>query len=325
MLLVDACFILELFLKCKVISMQKFEFIHHEDLFPFESLARNFAMVQTLRNDSILLENQMPYVVLQQLLDLIFPDSPPLENLVYWFFVSDQKYPPTTNADATYIHLLDVVYHICYLKRKKVPSKFCYINWGFTRSATELFRSSFKIERSFCRILDITFNEGTIYIPQFKIDKTSDVVYRNLIALKETSTDRHAITSYVKLMSTTLIRSPEDAYLLERAGIIRTYDEAEDASAFFKSLCKEVVLEYFCFTDFCVKVNAYHIPLWRWRRVKGYLSITCFRWKESLKDLKRDYFRNRWSLVAFLAASFVIFLTLAQTFYTIRTYYPPYH
>lgn len=124
MFLVDACFILELFLKCRVISMQKFELIQHEDLFPFESLARNFAMVQTLRNDLMLLENQIPYVILQQLFNLIFPENPPLENLVYWFFVSDQEYPPTANADATYIHLLDVVYHICYLKRKKVPSNF---------------------------------------------------------------------------------------------------------------------------------------------------------------------------------------------------------
>ena len=71
------------------------------------------------------------------------------------------------------------------------------------------------------------------------VDKSSDTLFRNLIALEQTSIGRQAITSYVKLMSS-LIHSPEDAYLLEQAGIIITSDEVEDASSFFKSLCREV-------------------------------------------------------------------------------------
>lgn len=122
-----------------------------------------------------------------------------------------------------------------------------------------------------------------------------------------------------------LIRTPEDAYLLERAGIIITSDEVEDASAFFKSLCREVVFVDFYFEALCEEVECYQIPLWRWRRVKGYFSIMWFRWKESIKDLERDYFKTKWSFIAFFAASFVIILALLQTFYAIRAYYPPYH
>nr|XP_017245467.1 PREDICTED: uncharacterized protein LOC108217129 [Daucus carota subsp. sativus] len=36
------------------------------------------------------------------------------------------------------------------------------------------------------------------------------------------------------------------------------------------SLQEEVVLVDFCYADLCKKVNDYHIPVWRWRRVKGY-------------------------------------------------------
>lgn len=298
-------------------------------------------MVQTLTHDLMLLENQIPYFVLQKLFNLIsssktafngvYPDMS-LEDYVFWFFDSipmlrfNYLKVFINNGDGTYNHLLDMLYHVCKVTFvQKLPSKYLYNNWGFTRCATELFKSGFQIVRGHnSTIVDIRFINGKIFFPQVIIDKSSDTVFRNLIALEQTNVGRHYVTSYVKLMST-LMRSPEDVNLLERLGIIIKSDDVEDISTFFKSLCSQVAFVDFCYTDLCNEVENYQIPFWRWNRVKGYLSINYIEWKESVKDLKRDYFKNKWSSMAFLAASFVILLGIVQTFYTIRAYYPPFH
>ncbi|XP_074349505.1 UPF0481 protein At3g47200-like isoform X1 [Apium graveolens] len=342
MLLVDGCFILELFLRCKVTDMPKTNDDLHvppQDQVPFVSLAGNFTMVQTLAHDLMLLENQIPYVILQKLFNIIQSSKQTsndmfldmlLSEYAIWFFNSapmlHYKFLEITILiDDTCTHLLDLLHDACFFSFKKLPSNYYHKNWGFKRCATELLQSGFKITfGNRLLIVDIGFDAGEISIPQVIVDKSSDTLFRNLIALEQTSFGRQAITSYVKLMRS-LIRSPEDAYLLERAGIIITSDEVEDASAFFKSLCREVVFVDFYFEALCDDVENYQIPLWRWRRVKGYFSIMWFRWKESVKDLEREYFRNKWSLIAFLAASFVIVLALVQTFYAVRAYYPPYH
>lgn len=323
-----------------MINTQKFEeeFLHGppESRVPFESLAGNFTMVQTLRHDLMLLENQMPYFVLQKLFDLVsssksaHPDMS-LEDYVFWFFDSvpmlrlNYLKAPMNKKDGTYNHLLEMLHHVCKVTFvPKSPSKPVPKSWGFTRCATELFRSGFQIARGYRSIVDIRFIGGILFIPQVFIDKSSDTIFRNLIALEQTSVGRYTVTSYVKLMNT-LIRSPEDANLLERLGIIIKADDVEDISTFFKSLCSQVAFVDFCYTDLCHEVEKYQIPFWRWHRVKGYLSIKYVEWKASIKELKQDYFKNEWSFLAFLAASFVILLTIVQTFYTVRAYYPPYH
>ncbi|XP_074340834.1 UPF0481 protein At3g47200-like [Apium graveolens] len=333
MLLVDGCFILELFYRCKMINTQKFE---------DEFLQGNFTMVQTLKHDLMLLENQIPYFVLQKLFDLVSnPNTASdgthphmsLEDYVLWFFDSvpmlrlNYLKAPKNKKDGTYNHLLELLHHVCNVTFvPKLPSTRVPKSCGFTRSATQLFKSGFQIARGYRSIVDIRFIYGIIFIPQVVIDKSSDTIFRNLIALEQISVGTHTITSYVKLMST-LIRSPEDANLLERLNVIMKSEDVEDITNFFKSLCSQVAFVDFCYADLCNEVENYQIPVWRWRRVKGYLSISIkyVEWKVSYKDLKRDYFKNRWSFIAFLAAFFVIVLGILQTFYTVRAYYPPYH
>ncbi|KAK1393736.1 hypothetical protein POM88_012792 [Heracleum sosnowskyi] len=336
MLLLDGCFILELFYKCKLINIQN----NKIQSLSTDPLSGNLTMVQILRSDLMLLENQIPFVVLQKLFELI-PSSKnasigipevSLEEYIFWFFnsVPMLQYNILNIKDGSYRHLLDVLYHVCNYTSKELPSVISsndnHNNRGFRRGAAELYKSGVQITCHHSRaIVDIQFNEGDISIPQVIIDKASDTVFRNLIALEQTSIGRHLVTSYVKTM-TTLIQSPKDAYLLEQLGIITKIDVEMSTLAFFESLCREVVFVDFCFTDLCKEVNDYQIPVWRLRRLKGYCRIKYFEWKESIMDLKRDHFQLRWRPIKFLATSFVILLAFLQTFYTIRAYYHPlYH
>ncbi|KAK1381450.1 hypothetical protein POM88_028194 [Heracleum sosnowskyi] len=72
--------------------------------------------------------------------------------------------------------------------------------------------AGFQIARGYRSIVDIRFIGGILFIPQVFIDRSSDTIFRNLIALEQTSVGRYTVTSYVKLMNT-LIRSPEDVII----------------------------------------------------------------------------------------------------------------
>nr|XP_017246414.1 PREDICTED: UPF0481 protein At3g47200-like [Daucus carota subsp. sativus] len=337
MLLLDACFMLELFHRCLLISVPN----NNDQSLPLDPLAGSFPMVQALRNDLMLLENQIPYVVLQKLFDLVpdlkkvsigTPDMS-LEGHIFCFFnsVPMLQHKILNFKDGSYRHLLDMLYHdCCFSNTSKSPPSMISPhsknnkNWGLTKCATELYKSGVRLVCDQNRaVVDIRYNEGEISIPQVIIGKSSDTVFRNLIALEQTSTGGHSVTSYVKIMST-LIRSPKDADLLEQLGIIKKSDGETDASAFFERLCRGVVFVDFCYTDLCKEVNDYHLPVWKWRRLKGYYRIKYVEWKESTKDMmNRDHFQNRWHPLKFLATSILILLAFLQTFYTIRAYYHP--
>lgn len=118
-----------------------------------------------------------------------------------------------------------------------------------------------------------------------------------------------------------LIRSQKGAELLP--WITKTNSgHGEDVSIFFNSLLKEVVCKDFFYAGLCEEVNKYQrFPL-HWERVKLYLKLLADEWSESMEDLKHNYFQSRWSFISFLAASFVILLTVLQTVYAVRSYYP---
>lgn len=347
MLLVDGCFILELFYRYNVMSIKKFHEQHiistDEEQVRFELLSGNYTMMNTLTYDLLRLENQIPYIILQQLFDLM-PSSKrisigtqglSLRQHVLCFFhripmlrINVSELDSYINDATSFSHLLDVLCQVCNLTSWELPLQLTYGKWGFKRCAAELIQAGFQIicyhKSDSASIVDIKFDEGKIFIPSIVIDKTTVTLLRNLIALEQTRSGREVITSYVILMDT-LIGSEEDAKLLERLGILHNPRNFTDLSVFFKKLCTAIYSERFYFRDLCEEVENYQIPFWSWYRMKGYISIAWSRWNRSIKDLKRDYFRNRWSFIAFLTASFVILLTLLQTLYTIRAYYPPYH
>uniref|UniRef100_A0A165AAI6 Uncharacterized protein n=1 Tax=Daucus carota subsp. sativus TaxID=79200 RepID=A0A165AAI6_DAUCS len=267
MFLLDACFILEYMRRTHSLMVTQ----SSEELESLELLDGQLPIVIALAKDLMLLENQIPYNILQLLFDLI-PSS------------------------------------------RRITD------------ARELIKSGFRISLHPSRvsIVDIKFREGEIFLPSIVADRFTSPLFRNLIALEQSRNDRQVITSYVVFMRT-LLRSREDFYILEQAGIIINFDKLKDMETAFERFHMGVTSADFVFRDLCEEINNYKVPWWSCHRVTGYTTVIWFRWKASVKDLKRDYFKTRWSFLTFIAASFVILLTVAQTFYTIRAYYPPYH
>ncbi|WOG95990.1 hypothetical protein DCAR_0415320 [Daucus carota subsp. sativus] len=339
MFLLDACFILE--------YMRRIQLSRAIPWAPesLELLVSQLTIIYSLTEDLILLENQIPYNILQQLFDLIpsarrITDASgqvlSLQELAFAFFhafgnILGNNILPLKKPiqDATFTHLLDMLYQTCSSTSVISPLKMdsrTRIKWGSKSCAAELIKSGFRISLHPRRvsIVDIKFEEGEIFLPRYTHDEFTSCLFRNLIALEQSRNGRQVITSYIFFMRS-LLRSEEDFNILERAGTITNFQKSKFITSDFERLGMGVISADFIFRDLCEELNNYKVSWWRWRRVKGYTTVTWFRWKASVKDLKREYFKNRWSFLTFLAASFVILLTVAQTFYTIRAYYPPYH
>lgn len=323
-LLVDGCFIIELFYR-QVIE---------QDTSLNDPIANNPWMLSSLRHDLVLLENQIPFFVIQQLYDNIkkqpqpsprfnIPRDHSLTSLALSFFypemdVKQEMIPPDP------YHLLELLHKFCLPKSDQ--SRSGSETQGFDRCASDLIKAGiqFKMNNSL-HLLDIKFNSnnGVIEIPPLSIDAES--LLRNLIALEQCDFSHSPsktchVTSYA-LMMRSLIRSSVDAKLLQKKGIITSdLERSGNVLGLIQGICKNVVFsKNFYFDELCKDVNEYRGSRCHWQRQK---AIWTFRYHRYFAELKRDYFSSPWKVIAFLAGLVLLILTGLQTFYTVRSYYP---
>ncbi|KAJ3679516.1 hypothetical protein LUZ60_017527 [Juncus effusus] len=161
------------------------------------------------------------------------------------------------------------------------------------------------------RFWDVQFENGVLKIPRILIHDGTKSLFLNLIAFEQChlDTSRNMITSYVIFMDN-LINSEEDVRYLHDRGIIEHWlGNDKDVSDLFSRLCQEVVFD---FNDSYLSSLSDHVN-------KYYNN----RWSTWFASLKHNYFSNPWAIISFFAASVLLLLTFAQTFYTVYSYYVP--
>ncbi|GMP85766.1 hypothetical protein CsSME_00038806 [Camellia sinensis var. sinensis] len=353
-LLVDGCFLLELFLK--------YSGNHEEDKVEDHHI-NNARTIATLQHDLALLENIIPFSVLETLFDIIkFHVTQPVRSsftehnvatLALLFFKSAlglrDEAIRSKSSKPFGKHLLDILHRFYLhtsLKRHKILHKSHHpisnitrhddddgqrlLIHGFENCATQLLKTGIQFqgktdttpEENF---LDIEFTTEVVKMPLLEIREATESIFRNLIAFEQCSIDTlHCIASYIFLMRS-LLNSLHDAEILHHKKIIG-YDWSggggrshEDVSTLFKSMCDGVVLKDFCFSDLCTKVNKYPRSWLDWRRLRTIVKV---KWREYMIALPRDYFTNPWTTISVIAAIVLLGFTALQTYYTVRSYYP---
>ncbi|XP_043714411.1 UPF0481 protein At3g47200-like [Telopea speciosissima] len=261
--------------------------------------------------DLLLLENQLPMLVLQTLFDLSkdpISDKLSLTELALHFFEglipeATHKYPPN-NKIVTHNHLLDL---LSYALEDSLPE----VKEGGASSTvlealpcvTELRHSGVMFNRSldYGCLMDIKFSDGVFEIPQLCVDDYTDTFFRNLIAYEQHRYGgRNYITSYALLMDY-LINSAEDVAFLRSRGIIKNHLGDDDkVSTLFNNLCNEISANHFCYDDLCVKVHEYYNSPYN-------------KWKETLR---RDYCNSPWTIISVIAAILLLLLTVWLAVFT---------
>ncbi|KAI8022507.1 UPF0481 protein [Camellia lanceoleosa] len=293
MLVIDGCFILELLYKFKHTEFN----IRNDPIFDIH------LMPIFLRNDLLLLENQLPFFVLQKLFDLTVARIDPAKRIYLTDYV-DSFFDDMLNSEARrrrarkkrknseeYHHIVHILQNLGY---------FCSVDAGgenqtglskFMPCASDLeyagvkFVVGSKVSFSDARGPSRLF--GTVYfeIPSLCIYDTIEPVLRNLIAFEQCNCPgvTRFFTSYAFLMDT-LINTPNDVQVLENAGVIRNYlGTSKDVTKLFRDLLDEVVLGESCFEKSVSAATDY--------------SKRC--WPDTMARLRRKYFSNPWSFVVF--------------------------
>ncbi|KAF2308265.1 hypothetical protein GH714_039867 [Hevea brasiliensis] len=262
MMLIDGCFIIELFLKFSVKSLRR----------RYDPIFSTPGMLNILRYDLILLENQIPLFILQRLYQVVpIPKqcTYSFAELAFRFFKDmipgDQKINQEKFSQEAH-HLLDIICHCLQPtcpRVRKAEQQQANSEHKHQPSATELQGSGIRIKmaRTY-NLLNIKFANGILEIPLLEVDKYTKSLFRNLIVLEHFSSDNQYITSYAIFMKN-LIREEKDVKLLQRRQILINYDGTEEKMVeLFEELCKGVEVKEFYYDGLCEQVNGYKGKSW---------------------------------------------------------------
>lgn len=303
-LVIDGCFIIELLRK---IAHQ----VPREDNDPIFSMS---CLPQFLYHDLILLENQVPWMVLERLFNKTKEEHDmPLIKLaikIFSLFFSVTKPPPMNQT------MIKNIKHIPDLIRKWMVSSTEQVEgspvlaffrgeerWQPMPCATSLVEAGVKFRRVESKsILDIKFNHGVLEIPPLIIQETTETLFRNIISFEQCYPNcEERFTSYAILMDN-LINSAKDADILGKNEILDNLLSPEDAAQLFKNLHHNTCYNEYYYQNLSRDVSRYCQRRWpRWRAA-----------------LVRNYFNTPWALFSTLAAVTILILTLLQTVYSMK-------
>ncbi|XP_011045459.1 PREDICTED: UPF0481 protein At3g47200-like [Populus euphratica] len=305
-LLVDGCFMLELFIRYSKVDLR----VQDDPLF-YSSW-----IILTLQRDLALLENQIPFFVLERLYSQVVESStigqslPSLPELALGFFksvlyINDENFRIIRRP---YPHLLDLI-HNCYLP-PAFSGRSNIGEWVSTQPATSLNEAGIVFRKGTTRnLFDLRFRNGALEIPPLLIHDSTVSLFQNLIAYEQLSRGTaQYITSYFALMSR-LVYDRRDAELLESKGIIKNDMSGwKDVSVLFNDMCRQVVVQDFYYAEVCQDLN----------------SNFRTRWALYKATLRKTYFRSPWTILSVMAACMLLSLAVIQTVYTVLSYYPKY-
>jgi len=295
--------------------------------------------VLSVLSDLLLLENQVPFIVLKKLYRKLFPIPVPIQqdNRVATLAIGAVGYPsvvPTSGA----AHLLHLVHlSIVNQEDRKKPRQalkeleHCATGLrarGVTirrggpgdRSNVNQFGDMFNFE--------IIFDNGVLEIPQLRIKKSTEVTWRNMIAWEQSRIVTSCkLTSYA-LFFQGLICCTHDIELLERLGIIvnESGKRNEDILKMFETLSQGVDQMDWSYSDVCAKLNSdtgkrslTKWPAVTWHQCRRIIAIIFYYWKNWYDILIKEHIPTVWKLIGVLAAVALLGLTIAQTYYSAKS------
>jgi hypothetical protein len=280
-------------------------------------------------SDLLLLENQIPFFVVQKLFQQLRTDSDESSDVLVagalrlFRSLRPRKLHSSPIAGRDVHHLLHLFYLSVGLPEEAVPATHTHhdprrhalppselLQWIPSARELEEAGVKFRARKDAKSFLDVRFHGGVLEIPELELYDYSEPLFRNLIAFEQTYpfTPGH-VTAYAIFMDC-LVTSPEDMRLLHLSGVLVNQMNGErDAAGFFGRLCAEAHLaaDHNYLAGVILEINRYQRSRWpRWRAA-----------------LVRNYFSNPWVVMSLFAAIFLLALTVMQSFFAAYSYFKP--
>ncbi|XP_068660485.1 UPF0481 protein At3g47200-like [Aristolochia californica] len=311
MMVVDGCFIVELLCKARGLS----EVDQSDPIFKMHWIR------PLLETDFLLLENQIPFFVLECLFGLmeVYQDGRDRLSLATIAIDFFKDLLPLNHGtimkksdphDHGTLHLL-YLFHSKLLPSSKKARQSNNIPITMIQCATELQDAGIRFKKRRCEgFLDIKFSHGVMEIPQITVQGSTNYLFLNLAAFEQSNPHcGHQMTTYITFMDC-LIGSAKDVGILCRNRIIENWLGSEsEVAALFNKLGREVTIEEegFYLAELFEQVNRYYRTDWH-------------AWRASLVH---DYFSNPWATLSLLAAVILLALTFVQSFFAAFSYFKP--
>ncbi|XP_048331052.2 UPF0481 protein At3g47200 [Ziziphus jujuba] len=297
-ILVDSAFIIEVLLRYSIAEFQD----EHDRIF------KKPWMLQDVWPDLCLLENQLPFFILEEVykpdkisLPSGHTEKPSIIKLSHKFFTT-LMHLEGTETKLEKIKPENVAHFVDFLRTLYIPlnprdgEKFKSLN---APSMTELHRAGVKFRvASSKNLFDIHFNNGILEIPKLTISDEIELTIRNLLAFEQCHCIENYPNDYVITMNR-LVNNSKDVDLLVKHGIVENMElDSDEAATLIKKLADgaAIVQKKFYFADIFEGLNAYYGTSWH-------------KWKA---NLKQNYFNTPWAIVTFIAATLLIILAIIQ-------------
>ncbi|KAM4126184.1 hypothetical protein ACB094_01G369000 [Castanea mollissima] len=289
MILLDVSFILEMFWKLAEPGWSS-------DLSPW--------LHCSLNKDFILLENQIPFSIIEELFNLAFPflpNSPSLIQLTFYFFMpfNVQKFEPIPNKKIKHFTDLLRIFQLPPPERLKTERNKLIKN---LYSATQLHEAGvkFKVSSSSNCLLELKFTNGVLEIPRIQLQDSTETVTRNVMAFEQCHFFEEAYITDYYIMLDFLINTTRDVDLLCDKRIMVNYlGDSSAVTSMVNNLNSEIVSINFS-SDYWLlskALNEFYEKPWH-------------SWKATLR---REYFSTPWRTTSTMAAVIFLVLTIGQT------------
>uniref|UniRef100_A0A6N2LM33 Uncharacterized protein n=1 Tax=Salix viminalis TaxID=40686 RepID=A0A6N2LM33_SALVM len=251
MILLDAVFIIQFFLES------------NDDKGP-----KNFEprIAFDIREDLMLLENQLPLFIIQEIYDRVNPRSQDAKSIPFldlatchfrkYSFLERVETSPGVEGST---HFTDLLRNLM-LHNARKRSNYIFNPSILKYSVVKLRKAGvkFQVTRDKC-LVNITFNKGVLKIPQLEVDHNFERLVRNIMALERCCYPSEPyICSYIKFMDH-LFDSAEDVDLLvQNKIIVHTLRDNATVSNMIKHFCENIFDNYTCFGDISQGLNAHY-------------------------------------------------------------------
>ncbi|KAI3459673.1 hypothetical protein Pfo_016336 [Paulownia fortunei] len=245
-----------------------------------------------------MLENQIPLWVIKFLISLTFDDKDKEEALLYKFtsYMNFGDHRLTRahweNKEQEPLHILEA-HRMSFVKEESITIQPIKFIWGWRKSPPS---SLFEMANGPFRSVTYLKAKGIHFGPSSNCLK--DITFE---MSPETNTD-FAVISYVNFMKT-LIENPKDVKELREKGILFScLANDEEVVKIFKEIDTYGMDNINIFQDVKMRIHEYYAS-----KAKTWMA-----------ELIHTYFCSPWTAIALFVATFLLCLTIIQTYYTVH-------
>ncbi|XP_030518405.2 UPF0481 protein At3g47200-like [Rhodamnia argentea] len=295
----DGCFMLEIMRIAVAVEEEKNNHAPSDPFFsndyapndPIFSTHRLAYMTPYIKRDMLMLENQLPMLVLERLVAV----ERNREGYIHELILNFHHLNTCVSGTSRFLHVMDV-FRKGLLTPEKVQNRPEAGGDEIIRSATELDEAGICFKKSHTGSLeDVSFGEGVLRLPVIKVDDATESMFLNIMTFERLHIGAGTeVTSYVTFMDS-IINNEGDVALLLTHGIIQSALGSDKAVAkLFNLHCKEVTLASNNSLDAVQK------------KISKYCETPWNKWRANLTHTQ---FKNPWTIYS-LVSVFFIFVQL---------------